>query len=548
VDATLKDLPQDRKSLEAILRSLILERDQQNRRANDLEAESPRQRQRADELHIENLRLQLELERYKKWRYGPRADRLTSQEVAQALLEFAEQLDAKPVHPEDVPAKAAPEYELRRVKRRPGRRHLANFENLPVTTQVYELSAEQRICPCCGVERKEIGVDESWQIEYIPGRFERIQHLRKKYVCPGCDKAGENPQMETAAKAEAAIDKGMAGPGLLAYIVTSKFSDYLPLYRLEDIFERQGFEISRATQSIWCGDVAELVEPLHELMAERVRQSHVVATDDTILPMLSVGKTQSSRMWVYVGDANHPYNVFDFTLNRGRDGPKYFLKDYEQVLLADAYGGYNGVVVGNQITRAGCWSHSRRKFVDAEKVAPEIAREAVELIGALFRVERQAKDFSVEERLALRQAQSVPVLAKLREKLLGWKEQLLPKHPMAEAINYALSQWTELNVFCSDGAVPIDNNVSEREMKRVVLNRKNSLFVGNPRGGRTAAILASLTSTCRRHEVDPQLYLTQLLINLPQAKLSELSDWLPDQWKIHHMARIASLSTVSPAQ
>jgi transposase len=166
----------------------------------------------------------------------------------------------------------------------------------------------------------------------------------------------------------------------------------------------------------------------------------------------------------------------------------------------------------------------------------------------LFRVERQAKDFSVEERLALRQAQSVPVLAKLREKLLGWKEQLLPKHPMAEAINYALSQWTELNVFCSDGAVPIDNNVSEREMKRVVLNRKNSLFVGNPRGGRTAAILASLTSTCRRHEVDPQLYLTQLLINLPQAKLSELSDWLPDQWKIHHMARIASLSTVSPAQ
>jgi len=542
MDARLNDLPQDRESLEAILRALLLERDEQRLRAEQ-------QTQRADELYLQNLRLQLELERYKKWYYGPRADRLASSgDVAQALLEFGEQLEAKPIHPEDVPAKAEPEYELRRVKRRPGRRHLANFENLPVTTQVYELSAEERICPCCGVERKEIGADQSWQIEYLPGRFERIHHVRKKYACPGCEQGGENPQMELAAKPEAAIDKGMAGPGLLAYIVTSKFSDYLPLYRLEDIFERQGFAISRATQSVWCGDVADLVEPLYELMAEEVRQSHVVATDDTILPMLSVGKTQSARMWVYVGDAAHPYNVFDFTLHRGRDGPKYFLRDYREVLLADAYGGYNGVVASNPMTRAGCWSHARRKFVDAEKVAPEIAREAVDFIGALFRVERQAKDFSVEQRLVLRQAQSAPVLAKLREKLLAWKEQLLPKHPMAEAVNYTLSQWPELNVFCSDGAVPIDNNVSEREMKRVVLNRKNSLFVGNARGGRTAAILASLTSTCRRHEVDPQLYLTQLLMNLPQAKVSELSDWLPDQWKIRHMARMASSKAVLPAR
>jgi len=539
VDATLKDLPQDRKSLEAILRSLILERDQQKQRAE-------RESKRANELHLENLRLQLELERYQKWRYGPRADRLaTSADVAQALLEFAEQLEAKPIHPEDVPAKTEPEYELRRVKRRPGRRHLASFEHLPVTTQVYELSSEQRICPGCGVERKEIGAEESWQIEYIPGRFERLQHVRKKYACSTCEKSGENPQMEVAAKAEAAIDKGMAGPGLLAFIVTSKFSDYLPLYRLEDIFERQGFEISRATQSVWCGDVADLVEPLYKLMGERVRQSHVVATDDTIMPMLSVGKTKSARMWVYVGDEANPYNVFDFTLNRGRDGPKYFLRDYQQVLLADGYGGYNGVVAGNQITRAGCWAHARRKIVDAEKVAPEMAQQAVALIGTLFAVERKAKDLSDEERLALRQAESASVLAKLREKLLGWKEQLLPKHPMAEAINYSLSQWAELNVFCSDGAVPIDNNVSEREMKRVVLNRKNSLFVGNPRGGRTAAILASLTSTCRRHEVDPQLYLTQLLMNLPEVKVGELSDWLPDQWKIRHLARLASFNSAS---
>ena len=204
---------------------------------------------------------------------------------------------------------------------------------------------------------------------------------------------------------------------------------------------------------------------------------------------------------------------------------------YRQVLLADAYGGYNGVVAGNEMTRAGCWAHARRKFVEAEKTAPEIAREAVELVRTLYAVEHRGKNLSAAARLELRQADSAPVLAGLKEKLLGWKQQLLPKHPMAEAVNYVMSQWEELNVLCSDGAVPIDNNVSEREMKRVVLNRKNSLFVGNARGGRTAAILASLTSSCRRHDVDPQRYLTQLLVNLPAVRLSDLPAWLPDEWK-----------------
>ncbi|HVH86150.1 MAG TPA: IS66 family transposase zinc-finger binding domain-containing protein, partial [Terriglobales bacterium] len=233
MDANLKDLPTDRESLEAILRRLILERDHEKQRAEQL-------KQRTDELYLDNLRLQQELERYKKLYYGPRADRLhSSADIAQALLEFAEGLNQKAIHPDDVPAKTEPEYELRRIKRHPGRRNLANFENLPVTTHVDELSAEQRICPCCGVERKEIGSDESWQIEYVPGHFERLQHVRKKYACPGCEKAGQNPQIEVAVKAEAAIEKGMAGPGLLAYIVTSKFSEYLPFYRLENIFQRQ---------------------------------------------------------------------------------------------------------------------------------------------------------------------------------------------------------------------------------------------------------------------------------------------------------------------
>jgi len=471
----------------------------------ELQAERDQEKKHAEELQVQNLRLQLELERYKKWYYGPRADRLQSdQDVAQMLLNFAEDLNQKPINSEDLPSAPEPDEELRRVKRRKGRRNLANFENLPVTTHVYELSEAERACPCCGLTRKEIGADESWQVEYLPGHFERLHHVRKKYACASCDTNGENPSIQTAKKPETAIDKGLAGPGLLAYIVTSKFSDYLPLYRLEDIFARQGFEISRATQSVWCGDVADFVEPLYQLMANRVRASHVVATDDdTIMPMQSKDKTANARMWVYVGNQAQPYNVFDFTMDRGRDGPKHFLKDYAQVLLADGYAGYNGVVVGNAITRAGCWAHARRKIVEAEKSAPEIAKEAVERVRALYAVERQGKEASVAERLTLRHERSAPLLAELHDRLLQWKQQLLPKHPMAEAINYALGQWQELNVFSTDGAVPIDNNVSEREMKRVVLNRKNSLFVGNPRGGRTSAILSSLTSTCRRHDVDP---------------------------------------------
>jgi transposase len=541
IDSNSSELPGDSESLRALVHALLLEREEQRRRVNE-------QSKQTQQLQVELVRVKLELERYKKWYYGPRADRLgTSDELAQLLLHFAEELDRKPINADDVPPHGEPEEERLRAKRRKGRRNLAHFENLPVTTHVYELNEAERVCPCCGLERKEIGADESWQVEYLPGHFERIHHVRKKYACTSCETNGENPRITATKKPETAIDKGLAGPGLLAYIVTSKYSDYLPLYRLEDIFERQGFEISRATQSVWCGNVADLVEPLYALMTARVRASHVVATDDTILPMLSKGKTANARMWVYVGDASQPYNIFDFTLDRGRDGPKRFLKDYNQVLVADAYGGYNGVVAGNQITRAGCWAHVKRKFIDAEKAAPEIAREVVERVRALYVVERQAKGATAEERLRMRQQQSAPLLAELRERLLVWQEQLLPKHPMAEAIHYALGQWSELNVFCSDGAVPIDNNVSEREMKRVVLNRKNSLFVGNPRGGRTAAILASLTSTCRRHDVDPQHYLTQLLINLPTTRMSELSTWLPDRWKQLQAARMSSMQSAAPS-
>jgi transposase len=459
-DTILANLPNDPAQLKSIIAALSFQRDEVQRKNQRLE--------------IEKLRLEVELLRLKKWYYGPKADTLaTAGQVNQLLLNFAEGLEARPIDPQDLPSGIDPAGAqgpaVRRVRR--GRRNLAAFDQLPVTRTVHDLAEEQKPCPCCGEMRQSIGQESSWQIEYIPGHFERIEHVRIKYACGNCERDAQNPRIELADKPIQAIEKGLAGPGLLAYVVTSKFADYLPLYRLESIFQRNGFEIDRATQSVWCRDVADLAKVVYDRMVRRVLESHVICTDDTVMPMLAAGKTRQARMWVYVGDGHNPYNIFDFTLGRSRDGPAKFLHDYKQTLLADAYGGYDGVVVGNDITRAGCWAHARRKFVDAEKTKPAIAAEAVGIIRQLYAVEENAKDRSGKDRLGLRQTQSQPILSRLREKLWAWKDQLLPKHPMAEAVHYALNQWNELNVYANDGTVPIDNNVSEREMKRIVLNR-----------------------------------------------------------------------------
>jgi len=528
-----------------------------------LKALIARMQTRMDDLELKSLRLEMELLTYKKWVYGPRADRLsTIEQVNQMLLGFGADLDQRPIHPADavgvagVAAVSAKDNDAergapsRRVKRAGGgvggRRNLGAdaFAALPVTRCEHDLAEHDKPCPCCGTVREKIGEESSWQLEYIPGHFERLEHVRFTYACARCEKTASprGPQIRRADPPTGVIDKGLAGPGLLAFIVTSKFSDYLPLYRLEDIYARAGVEIARSTMSLWCRDAAEILTPLHDLMKARVLRSTVIGTDDTIMPMQApgLGRTRKARMWVYVGDEDNPYTVFDFTLGRSRDGPATFLKDFRGTLLADAYGGYDGIVVGNPITRAGCWAHARRKFVDAEASHPTIAAEAVSIIGTLYAVEERGKAMDAETRGELRRAESAPILAVFREKLFAWRETLLPKHPMALAIRYTLNQWSELSVFAglnaglpepaAFGAVGIDNNASEREMKRIVLNRKNSLFVGNERAGRTAAILSGLASTCRRHGIDPQRYLTQLLVGLPGTPAKEIDRWLPDEW------------------
>ncbi len=515
LDGQIAELIKDRDHKIAELQQ---QREQLTREREQLKKERD---QKVAELELEKLRVMQQLALLKKQYYGPRADRV---ELGQLLLEFGQDLEARPVNPQDLPpgAEAADPKAVRRIKR--GRRRLADLD-LPTVERIHDLSEDQK----AGMVK--IGQEVTWQIEKAPGFFFRVRHVQLKYARPDLEKAGENPQITLAEKPLQPIEKGMAGPGLLAYVVTSKFADYLPLYRLQNIFGRAGFEIDRSTMCVWAGDVADLVKPVYDRMVRAVLASRVIATDDTIMPMLDIGKCRNARMWVYRGDHEHPYNVFDFTLSRSRDGPAKFLGDYNGTLLADAYGGYDGIAIEKSIVLAGCWAHARRKVVDSHDLCPEIAGPILLRIRRLFALEESIKRCPVAERLAARQEKSVPVLAELHELLLSAKEKLLPKHPLAQAIGYVLNQWKPLNTFVADGAVDLDNNLAEQEMKRQALNRKNSLFVGNERGGRNAAILSSITSTCRRHNVDPQFYLTQLLTNLPKTPMSEVDDWLPDAFK-----------------
>ena len=523
----LVNLPDDPATLKQALVTLLQAQEQERQ-----QWEQTRQ-----QLELDKLRLQHQLELLQKRYYGPRADHI---DPAQLALDFALGLEARPVDTALLPAGELPPdpQTIRRVRR--GRRNLADaaaFAHLPVVRKVHDLPDQDKPCPHCRTMREQIGQESSWQIEYVPASFQRIEHVRLKYACPCCEPNGDNPQIALADKPLQPVERGLAGPGLLAYVITSKFADYLPLYRLENIFERSGFAIDRSTMCVWAGDVADLIRPLYDLMVQRVLASHVIHTDDTVMPMQAPGKTKQARMWVYAGDDAGSYNVFDFTISRSRDGPATFLKNFKQVLQADAYGGYDGICVEKSITQAGCWAHARRKFVDCQSLEPAITAESLTLIGRLFTLEAQAGPVSPTERLALRQQHSLPVLGALHDKLWVWREKLLPKHPVAQAIGYVLNQWQPLNVFTTDPAVALDNNLAEREMKRQALNRKNSLFVGNERGGRTAAILSSFTSTCRRHDIDPQLYLTQLLANLPATPISDLNQWLPDQWKLRQAPR-----------
>jgi transposase len=352
----------------------------------------------------------------------------------------------------------------------------------------------------------------------------------------------------TAAKPAMPIAKGLPGPGLLAHLIVSKYTDHLPLYRLQRVYERQGFFLHRSTLCDWLRASAEVLGPLYDLLVGVVLQSRALHTDDTTVKLQDpvTHLLSTARLWVYLGDAAHPYNVFDFTVNRKRDGPQQFLANYQGYLHADAFRGYDGLYLPDPRTAAArilevaCNAHARRKFYEARGSDALRSHQALAYYRQLYELERAAKDFSAGQRLQLRQELSLPILEQFHTWLEAQRRQVLPKSPMAEALGYALNNWTALVRYTEAGFLAIDNNVAEREMKRIAIGRKNWLFVGSPQGGRTAAVLVSFTSTCQRLGVEPWAYLHDVLTRLPTTPAGQLGDLLPDRWQAAQQTKRAT--------
>jgi transposase len=402
-----------------------------------------------------------------------------------------------------------------------------------------EHDLEDKACPACGGQRSRIGAEVSEQLEYFPASFKVLKHIRHKYACANCEHDGYHPNITTAEKPPQPIRGGLPGPSLLAYVAVSKLGDHLPLYRLENIFARQRVHVARSTMCAWMRAAGELVLSLVELMQARVRQSHVVHTDDTPVPIQSPGAKQcrKGRIWCYLGDESHPYTVYDYTPDRSRDGPAKWLEGYAGYLQADAYGGYDGIYHGQGVTEVACWAHARRKFYDAQDSDGKRAAQMLALVGELYAIEREAKGADDDVRLALRRERSLPVLAKIKAWLDTEGEVVLPRSPMAAAIGYAKNQWAALNVYVTQGFLNIDNNAAERALKRVAIGRKNWLFAGHDAAAANQARLWSLIASAERHAIDPQRYLTSVFAKLPlvankagSPSADELTQFLPDVW------------------
>jgi transposase len=404
----------------------------------------------------ENAQLNHRLQQLLRARYGPRAERM---DPAQMLLFAREILEQEA--PESAREPESPE-EATCPPRRKGHGRRPLPKDLPRKRVVHDLSLEEQTCPCCGEPRTKISEETSEQLEFVPASIYVIEHVRPKYVCKRCEgnvAIGEKPLQP--------IEKGLAGPGLLAHVITSNYGDHLPLYRQEPILARHGIEITRSTTCGWMAACAELLTPLYDLMKRRIQASKVIHTDDTPVPVQDKdrNKTRPGRVWVYVGDKDHPFTVFDYTPSRSRDGPVAFLDGFQGYLQADAFSGYDAIYAGGKVIEVACWAHVRRKFVEAEKTDPQRAYTAVAMIRLLYDVESEAKDLDAETRRALRQEKSLPRLDQIEAWLEKEKSEVLPKSPMGEAINHALSNWVALTVYTRDGDLAIDNNAAENALQ-----------------------------------------------------------------------------------
>ena len=507
------------------------------------------QREQLDNASRKITQMEHQLQQLLRRLYGRSSEKIDPRQ----MVLFAEML--KQLEEQNPPADPEPESTAPAANRKGhGLRRIP--DDLPRERRIHDLPDEEKPCPCCGTMRTLIGQETSEQLDYVPAKVKVIEHVRLKYICKDCEaKAAEGgPQITTAEKPLAPIEKGLAAPGLLAHVIVSKYGDHLPLHRLEKIFQRHGIDISRSTLCDWMRQSAEALRPLYDVMIREVRDGKMIHTDDTPVDVLDRKRTQTrqGRFWVYVGDEHHPQVVFDYTPSRKRDGPMALLKDWGggeiRYLQADAFGGYDGIYAGEaggNIVEVACWAHARRKFYEARKTDRRNSAQALAYIKLLYEVERETADLPPRERADIRQERSAPILVKFREWLTGLRVSnggnacedvarrslVLPKSAMGKAITYALNQWAALCVYLLDGDLNIDNNKSENALRRIAIGRKNWLFAGSDNGGKTAAILFSFIATCQRHHVNPFDYLREVLTRIASHPHNRLAELLPDRWQ-----------------
>lgn len=416
--------------------------------------------------------------------------------------------------------------------------------DLPREEIVIEPDADEKICPDCHSEKERIGEEVSEKLEYVPASFIVKRYVRPKYACRQCQgnvSIGDLPPMM--------IDKGIAGEGLLAHIITSKYADHVPLNRLEGILKRHGVDINVSTMCDWVRDCANLLKPLVKRMREHILAGVKINTDDTPVPVKSKnrkGSTYNGYLWVYVGGRR--YAVFDFTPTRSRHGPLNFLDTYDKHVQADAYSGYDEYFRTTKATEVGCHAHARRKFDYAMDSDPVRAAQMLALWKELYAVEQKAKEqhFTPAQLLAARQTESKEILGKVHENLMAWKDQVLPKSPTGKAIGYALGQWPALLRYLDDPILDIDNNLAERTLRMVAIGRKNWLFAGSEAGAERAAVIYSLVATCKLSGVDPFAYFRDVLRRITTHPASEIDALLPTDWKPLHQTTAPVPSDTQP--
>jgi transposase len=415
--------------------------------------------------------------------------------------------------------------------------------------ETHTIAPHASSCPDCGGELKHLGDDVCEILELEPVRFKVIFEVRPKLACASCD------TIVQASAPTRPIDRGMAGPGLLAHVVVGKYADHVPLYRQAEIYAREGVELDRSLLAQWVGKVSALLTPLTNALREHVLAADVVHADDTPIPVLApgLGKTKTGQLWTYVRDERPaggqvaPAVWFAYSSDRKGAHPQEHLQEFTGILQADGYAGYSKIYDGGRVVEAACWAHVRRKFVDLHELHKSpVAAEMLERIGALYAVEKEIWGRLPDERRAVRQERSSPVLGAMKAWLEQTLQTLSQKSATAKAIRYALSRWEALGRYCDDGRIAIDNNAAERALRCVALGRKNFLFAGSDAGGERAAALYSLLGTAKLNGLNPEAFLREVISCIAEHPINRIAELLP--WHLAAMPDARLTATDAPPE